>query len=224
MNILCAVWCERSVLFVCPDINILTSIVFATVPTVRPMSWQGIFIPLLPTTISDCIDAPVPYIIGIPALPEGEPPSKRRVDGVLVVDVLNDVVYNWGERLPEIPENRVLSGKLKPLHASVYISPKARSKGVEESALRGSTERLKSSVRLSEVLVEYTTWVLSQVRSHYKSISAKTGKPATLAVLGKSFTASAKRQNKQFIENFVGTQQFSSYFYWNISLLPPGPH
>ena len=221
LAVLTAVWCERSVLFVCPDVAVLTSLVFALLPASRPLAWQGIFIPLLPTTMSDCIDAPVPYAIGIPCLPADAPPAAHRVDGVIVVDVLRNALYNWGDRIPDLPDARVLAGKLRPLHDAVFVPPHARANTFYQPALRGSAKRLAVAQSLAARLAEYTTWILSQIKDHYRTMCARAGTPVPLAALEKSFIASSRRANRPFVSAFIGTQQFATYFHWNISFVPP---
>lgn len=222
LTVLAAVWCERSVLFVCPDVAVLTSLVFALLPASRPLAWQGIFIPLLPTTMSDCIDAPVPYVIGIPCLPGDAPPAAHRVDGVIVVDVLRNTLYNWGDPVPALPNARVLTNKLRPLHAAVFVPPQTRASNTfYQPALRGSAKRLSTAQSLAACLAEYTTWILSQIKSHYRDMCARAGTPVPLAALEKSFIASSHRANRPFVTGFIGTQQFATYFHWNISFAPP---
>ena len=234
LAVLTAVWCERSVLFVCPDAAVLTSLVLALLPASRPLAWQGIFVPLLPTTMADCIDAPVPYAIGIPRLPGDAPPAAHRLDGVLVVDVLRDTLHNWAEPLPALPDARVLAEKLRPLHAAVYRPPTAASGAsgasafgasgsspLAQPALRGSAKRLQVAQSLAARLAEYTTWILSQVKTHYRNMCARAGTPVPLAALERSFIASSRRANRPFVSAFIGTQQFATYFHWNISFVPP---
>jgi len=222
ISVLTAIWCERPVLFVCPDISVLTSIAFSILPASRPLSWQGIFIPLLPCRMSDCIDAPVPYVIGLPSLPNNDPPEAHRVEDVLVVDVLKNIVYNWGEKIPSLPDSRVLMDKLRPLHKEVFAPAKVRnSASFFPRAPRGSTKRIAIAQQLAARLAEYTTWILTQVQQHYRNMCAKAGAPVSMSALEKSFINSAKRANRPFIADFVKSQQFATYFIWNISLEPP---
>jgi hypothetical protein len=46
------------------------------IPLLRPFVFQGALIPILPHSLEECLDAPVPFIIGLPKLPE-----KHDLDG-----------------------------------------------------------------------------------------------------------------------------------------------
>lgn len=224
LRVLSAVLCERSVLFVCEDVSVLSSIALSTLAAVQPLAWQGIFIPLLPTTISDAIEAPVPYIIGVPSVDEGA----VSLDHVIVVDVARDRLTNHGAILPALPDGRILHERLRALHQQVFSPLATRSARsmqdaalpVRESMQRGSVARVALAHSLSLRLSEYVSWIVGQVSRHYHQLLARAASTANpkvgLAALAKSFTTTAQSSNKPFVQAFLSTQQFSTYFHRHI--------
>ncbi len=51
----------------CPNIGVLSTVVLALVPLLRPYSWQSLLLPVLPTLekMLDLLEAPVPFVLGV---------------------------------------------------------------------------------------------------------------------------------------------------------------
>lgn len=66
-----AVWvsmlCERRIVMVSKKLGRLTSCILAANSLIYPMHWQHIFIPVLPERLFDYLQAPMPYLIGVPS-------------------------------------------------------------------------------------------------------------------------------------------------------------
>ncbi|KAH3756098.1 DeoxyUTP pyrophosphatase, dUTPase subfamily [Pelomyxa schiedti] len=119
IRLLSAILCERSIIVICNSISILTSCVLALVPLMRPLTWQGIFVPVLPSHMQDCFDAPVPFIIGTQTLHRQHPPPN-----CIVVDLQNGgKLTNCGSPLPNLPEGSKLVDRLKPFHSKLFVPP-----------------------------------------------------------------------------------------------------
>lgn len=58
---------EQSLLVYGEDAGMVTAIATAFMLLLQPFTWEGIFVPLLPTAAYEALDAPVPYIIGVVA-------------------------------------------------------------------------------------------------------------------------------------------------------------
>jgi DENN (AEX-3) domain/Domain found in Dishevelled, Egl-10, and Pleckstrin (DEP)/uDENN domain/PH domain/dDENN domain len=88
-----ALLCESSVVLVSAELSILTPCAEAISALLYPMKWPYIYIPVLPSSLTDIFEAPQPYLIG--TLPEAlsEPPWPVG----LVVDLDNNAVSG---RLP----------------------------------------------------------------------------------------------------------------------------
>ena len=56
---------ERSVVVYGKNEGMVTSITTALISLIGPFKWEGVFIPLLPTSAREIFDAPVPFVLGI---------------------------------------------------------------------------------------------------------------------------------------------------------------
>eukprot|EP01133_Synstelium_polycarpum_P013348 gene13348-15701_t len=77
---------ERSILFVSKHPGNVSSFIFSFIPLLKPFVWQCCFIPILPDSLLESIDAPFPYLIGISEMPPNILKSKR---DYLIVDIDN---------------------------------------------------------------------------------------------------------------------------------------
>ena len=60
-----AVLLERKILFTSATNNLLTTIAELIYSLTYPFYWGYVYIPLLPPSLSECTEAPTPYIMGI---------------------------------------------------------------------------------------------------------------------------------------------------------------
>ena len=97
-----------------------------------PFHWQGMFLPVMPYSLLDILDAPIPFLVGLHSRYLVETPVDKRPQGVVFVDLDKDVVHlGWSDdspdprRTPAIPERQALKlkAKLDECAASVYIRP-----------------------------------------------------------------------------------------------------
>jgi len=53
----------------CPNIGVLSTVVLALVPLLRPFAWQSLLLPVLPVQerLLEIIEAPVPFVLGVQA-------------------------------------------------------------------------------------------------------------------------------------------------------------
>lgn len=70
----------------------------------RPFVWQGLFIPILPHSLADYLEAPVPFVVGIQRQPIG-----LRNDLLIVLLDQNKILTTAADRLPEAPKLCVCS-------------------------------------------------------------------------------------------------------------------
>eukprot|EP00698_Gefionella_okellyi_P025339 TRINITY_DN9241_c0_g1_i1.p1 TRINITY_DN9241_c0_g1~~TRINITY_DN9241_c0_g1_i1.p1 ORF type:complete len:823 (-),score=141.23 TRINITY_DN9241_c0_g1_i1:1714-4182(-) len=59
---------EQSIVFVSDDIALLTACAEAALALLFPLEWPYAYIPLLPLTLLDVYDAPMPFLVGVPRL------------------------------------------------------------------------------------------------------------------------------------------------------------
>lgn len=66
IEIFCAMLNERRIVLTSQKLDILSSCVIAAGDLIYPMTWQHIFAPILPMKLKEYVNAPMPYLIGVP--------------------------------------------------------------------------------------------------------------------------------------------------------------
>lgn len=95
-----AVLLERRILLRANKYSLLTLVSEAICHLIYPFKWQHVYIPLLFFSGVDYIDAPTPYMMG---LPSGVDTSDLTMDGVVVVDLDYNRITT-SEDIPSIPD------------------------------------------------------------------------------------------------------------------------
>lgn len=125
---------EVSVCFTSSQLSILTAVQEAFLSFLFPFSWQGIYIPVIESSMLNILDAPVPFIVGVPLVLMQTINFKDRPSGVLYVDVDGDKlsfgdsdqlqVSTFNQMVPQLPNKPAvkLREKLNEFGAVVYRS------------------------------------------------------------------------------------------------------
>lgn len=149
---------ETKVVLVSQRYGLLTPCAEALVSFLFPFEWQGIYIPVMPYSLLDVLDAPVPFLVGLHARYLAEVEPKNRPKGVVFVDLDRDTVHlgyhdsregggKYEKRLPPFfPEKDItkLRSKLQEFAASQYIVPK---NGIKGLMTHGDGECLQNEMR-----------------------------------------------------------------------------
>jgi hypothetical protein len=134
-NVMVVIGCllqETRVALVSRHYALLGPVAEALLSLLFPFSWQGMYLPVMPYSLQDILDAPIPYLVGLHSRYLTETPPRRRPHGVVFVDLDRDVVHLGFEddtsiprRTPSLPERPALKlkAKLDEFGASVYIRP-----------------------------------------------------------------------------------------------------
>lgn len=123
------VFTSKHYALLCPVAEALTSLMF-------PFQWQGLYLPVLPETMLEVLDAPVPYLCGVHARcllgDDATIPRHQWPRGVVVCDLDDNVVHlgysdddKTPRSVPHVPEQlvRLLKSQLMECGASsVYLS------------------------------------------------------------------------------------------------------
>ena len=135
-NILVVLGCllqETRLVLVSKHYAILGPVSEALLSLLFPFHWQGMYLPILPYSMLEILDAPVPYLVGLHARFLSEVPFELRPAGIVVVDLDRDVVHlgftespsAQPRRIPSLPERHALKCKAKWMEfgSTVYIAP-----------------------------------------------------------------------------------------------------
>jgi hypothetical protein len=113
-----AVMMEHRILLVCRNLGILSAIALSLLPMLRPFVWQGVFIPILPNSMLDVLDAPVPCVLGILSVPEDRLNS---LHDFMIVNIDQNTISLPKGFFGDIPHKRSLTAKLKVFHDQLYL-------------------------------------------------------------------------------------------------------
>eukprot|EP00934_Nitzschia_sp_Nitz4_P002603 Nitzschia sp. Nitz4//scaffold38_size140716//63852//70157//NITZ4_003144-RA/size140716-processed-gene-0.32-mRNA-1//1//CDS//3329550069//2593//frame0 len=129
---------ECRVALLSKNCSILTPIAEALLSALFPLDWQGLYIPLMPYSMLDILDAPVPFLVGLDSKYLRETPAKRRPAHVVLVDLDRDVVHlgideDTGEnrKVPYLPPRDAmkLKTRLEEAGGSIHLLPDNGMKG-----------------------------------------------------------------------------------------------
>lgn len=145
-----AIVLEHRIVLICANLGILSAVGLSLIPLLRPLIWQGAFIPILPDTMLDILDAPFPLAVGLPRYPDSRP----LVDFVVVDLDANTVsppmkaqkglrgTFSSSSMVP-LPDIAKLEEKLKPLAEKMYLgSPLPNT---SSSTLQNNKKRFKDN-------------------------------------------------------------------------------
>lgn len=125
----------------------LGAVAEALVSLIFPFVWQGMYIPVMPYSMLDILDAPVPFLVGISSKYLSSVSPARRPQGVVFVDLDEDIVhlgvddsdslYNgggdniFGRPTPHLPDKDAakLKSQLEKYGGNAYLPPKCGIKG-----------------------------------------------------------------------------------------------
>jgi hypothetical protein len=142
---------EMRVALCCKSYSILGPVAEALTSLLFPFHWEGMYLPIMPYSLLDILDAPVPFLVGLHSryLTEVEP--EQRPKGVVFVDLDCDEVHlgfsdngqGTGE-IPWLPSRHAtkLKAKLEEFASVVYVMP---SSGNGDSVTVGNAQRLSVS-------------------------------------------------------------------------------
>lgn len=117
--------CSRCYSILCPVAEALSSLLF-------PFHWEGLYLPILPYSMLDILEAPVPFLVGLHSRYLAQVRPRDRPRGVVFVDLDSDVVHLGFEEdggqsrvIPSLPERPAakLKAKLIEFASSVYVRP-----------------------------------------------------------------------------------------------------
>ena len=64
-KVLLSVMLEKSVVFVSENLGLLTSSVLGIYKLLKPFQWPHVIVPVLPYSLYEILDAPVPVLLGV---------------------------------------------------------------------------------------------------------------------------------------------------------------
>lgn len=147
-----ALLAERRIIFKSSNLEKLSCCLQASCRLLYPMSWQHIFIPILPTKLKDYLLAPMPYCVGCHEA-IFELVRRDELDNVVIIDCDKNVVESQFNDVSDMP-NEIVTFLKKQLNQSpselrgqgvsrIFLSALVQIIGGYRDAIRYSGCRLK---------------------------------------------------------------------------------
>jgi len=190
---------ERSTVIVCSNLGVLTAIMLSLIPLLKPFQWQGPFIPLLPNILHDCLQAPVPYLIGVQKIT-----AEELAEIEAVVMNIDEQHLQLVEEVPTLPEKKKLEAALEFYTKNLYISnPDLRKKAMMQ-AHKNSSEELKLVSSIVEEIRLYNTWLCEGITSLIPSKNFDVSIPNNQFILQEGVST----VNREFVKQLILSQHF----------------
>ena len=135
-NVLVTMGCllqEIRIVLVSKHYALLGPVSEALLSLLFPLHWQGMYLPILPYSMLEILDAPVPYLVGLHSRYMHDVPVEKRPKGVVIVDLDRDEVHLGFDdqsdarprHMPSLPDRHTmkLRAKLIDFAASAYVVP-----------------------------------------------------------------------------------------------------
>ena len=82
--LMCAILQEKSVVFISSNLALLSSCVLCAHALLRPFKWPNLMIPIVPNSLRELLDAPIPFLAGIPDISTSERQNYSNIIWVLL--------------------------------------------------------------------------------------------------------------------------------------------
>lgn len=192
-----AVLLEEKIVMICGDTGVLTSCVTGLTAMLRPYAWQGTFLPVLPPSMMDVLDSPVPFVAGVPSASA----PRHLLDGFdgIVVDLHNDTITGRSS-FPRLPSSDRISDAFTA-YATSLVSTGISSNPCKTCPSDGDA--------LSKLLAAFALWH-SNLLEHLAAVPIvgldfKWGNIKDVDAVIRALASS----ERDFYREFVETQHFS---------------
>jgi len=194
---------EKQMVVICPNLGVLSAVVLAMKPMIRPYHWQCLLLPVLPNQMLDFLEAPVPFIVGVQ---HKTTEVQTKASHLVRVNVLKDKVTM--PSIPPLPDYHRLLSELEPFYSQLS----AENVSARRHPVHHTNEAQASAVEgFLQVLYHYCAETLCKdLRSHtITNVQSNNDKVSLL--LKDSFIDSFPSREQAFIKLFADTQLFSVY-------------
>lgn len=194
---------EKQMMVMCPNLGVLSAVVLAMKPMIRPYEWQSLLLPILPNNMLDFLDAPVPFIVGVQ---HKTSELQSKVSHLVRVNVSKNKVSMSSS--PPLPEYNKLVSELEPFHSQLASeSASARRHPVHHT----NEAQTKAVEGFLQVLRKYCTESLCKNLRAHTITNVQSNNDKVSLLLKDSFIDSFPSREQAFIKFFADTQLFSVY-------------
>lgn len=200
LAVLRAALLEKQLVVMSPCLGTLTAVVLALVPLLQPFEWQSVMLPVLPASMVEFLEAPVPFIVGVQ---HKTAEVRQRTAGAVRVNVYKDTVVLRGAT-PALPgDQRELADALRPHHQRLAELAGARRRPVHvhDAATADAARAFSAVVRA------YVESLVANLAAH--AIADVNEGQRVAVLLKESYIDSFQRADRPFARALAETQMFS---------------
>ena len=182
LRMLSAMLLEKQVVVVGTDLELLTAVVHTFSLLIRPLRWQCPLLPVLPHQLLSFLDAPVPFLLGVPRPPEAN-------GGNLAKPMTALLSHVHGGGRPELllvdaDHDTILQGEAAIAQEGSPVSVQASHDAAAADSAASVAATLPGRRRLEDTLMPYGNCLRGREASTaeigwaVKGVTAAFGKPA----------------------------------------------
>jgi hypothetical protein len=196
-TLLSAILLEKKILFVCPNLRKLSSIVLAWTILLRPFHYQSKVIPILTTKLESFLEAPCPFIIGMLARPSEIPPD-------VVVVQIQDATLSITEPIPTLRCLLTLRKRLDPLYKDLDQT-------FRDSIYWYTDEQKYIIAEIRSLLEDTISELFKSFNQHTIRDLTNPAKPITVFLKESFLFSVSNKEDLKFLTVFLDTQIFFQY-------------
>jgi len=202
-NILCNILLERSTIFVSKNLSLLSSTILAFCGLLSPFKWEHIVIPIVPNICLEMLEAPVPFIMGIPkSVDEGVQLVNDNwcQDTMIVLLDIGKVMTCSGYKKIKMPRLNGLEKAIEmPIKLFKNSRPDYKLNAEQEKTVVGICKTIENSLQkgIIDKLPKEITGQEDRSLTHHKILD--------------TLVKGVEKADKEFIEQFRETQILYSF-------------
>lgn len=192
---------EERIVLISKEPGILSAISLSLIPILRPLVWQGAFIPILPHFMIDCLDVPLPFVIGLK-----QAPQDRSLKEFIVIDIDNNTISYPTDSLTlaDMPKRRDMIANLQDL------VQKLNTKKDVESILKTCSRQLEIVKKIVPKFGEYFDLISNIFYEHMMKSGLEFTQNNFFTEIMK-VVPNLPRKYRKFAKRFFDTQHFHLY-------------
>ena len=196
---------EKQVVVFSPNLGQLSGVILSLLAMLRPLRPRGLFLPILPNSMTDFLEAPVPFIVGIQHKTND---IRQRTQHITRLNAYKDEIKIMGGIVATAPNWHELREKLRPIHASIRLAAETQ---VFSSVLEPSEKSSKLCGEFGECFRNHMRdAILGRIRSYSIAEVGKDGQKVAV-LLKDELVDSYVGRDRSFMKNFCETQLFTAF-------------
>ena len=196
---------EKQVVVFSPNLGQLSGVILSLLAMLRPLRPRGLFLPILPNSMTDFLEAPVPFIVGIQHKTND---IRQRTQHITRLNAYKDEIKIMGGIVATAPNWHELREKLRPIHASICLAAETQ---VFSSVLEPSKKSSKLCGEFGECFRNHMRdAILGRIRSYSIAEVGKDGQKVAV-LLKDELVDSYVGRDRSFMKNFCETQLFTAF-------------